>query len=216
MNKKMTKVFSSVFPSVVAKNQQELDVLLKNLAGVAKYLHLDIADGKFVSNTSLWFPFRLSRRFKYVAHLMVREPEKWIKMYGKKVEFYIVQAETVNLAEYIKKTKSQKKPVAFAINPETGVAKIKSFLKVIDYVLILTVHPGFYGAKYLKYPLKKISQIKRINPSLKVIVDGGMNPKTAKDAAKAGANYIISGSFITKAEKPKERMKIMEKAFDGR
>ena len=204
-----------VFPSVMAKNQQELDALLKNLSGVAKYLHLDIADGKFVSNTSLWFPFRLSKKFKYIAHLMVEEPEKWIKKHGKKVEFYIVQAETVDLADYIKKTRSQEKKVAFALNPETKVAKIKSFLKDIDYVLILTVHPGFYGAKYLKSPLKKISQLKRSNPKIKVIVDGGMNLRTVKEAAKAGADYIISGSFITKAEKPKERMNLMQKTFNS-
>ncbi|MDO8510680.1 MAG: hypothetical protein Q7S55_00785 [Nanoarchaeota archaeon] len=202
-----------VFPSVMAKNQKELDHLLKNLHGVADSLHLDVADGKFVPSTSLWFPFRLSKKFKYIAHLMVREPARWIKKYGKKVEFCIVQAESVDVADYVKNTKQQKRKVAFALNPETKVDLIKKHLKDIDYVLILTVHPGFYGAKYLSYPLKKILEIKKINPSVKVIVDGGMNPKTVKDAAKAGADWVISGSFITEAEKPKERMKMMEKAF---
>ena len=198
-----------VFPSVMAKNQQELDVMLKNLTGVAKYLHLDVADGKFVPSTSLWFPFRLSKKFKYIAHLMVREPTKWIKKHGKKVEFCIVQAEVVNIADYVKNAKAQKKKIAFALSPETKVDRIKKHLKDIDYVLILTVHPGFYGAKYLSYPLKKIREIKQINPRVKVIVDGGMNPQTVKEAAKAGADLVISGSFITEAEKPKERMKMM-------
>src|SRR3990167_7948224 len=175
-----------VFPSVMAKNQEELDLILDNLSGVAKYLHLDIADGKFVPNASLWFPFKLSKKFNYIAHLMVKDPEKWIKKHGKKVEFCIVQAETVNISDYIKKAKLQKRKVAFALNPETKVAEIKPSLKDIDYVLILTVHPGFYGAKYLKSPLKKITEIKKINPSVKIIIDGGMNPKTVKDAAKEG------------------------------
>jgi|SRR3989338_5574985 len=202
-----------VFPSVMAKSQQELDDKLKNLAGVAKYLHLDVADGKFVPNTSLWFPFKLSKKFKYIAHLMVKNPETWIKKHGKKVEFCIVQTEAVDVEKYLKETKSQKRKVAFALNPETKVKKIKNHLKDIDYVLILTVHPGFYGAKYLKYPLRKISEIKKINLKIKVIVDGGMNQKTAMEAAKAGADYIVSGSFITKAEKPKGRMRLMEKSF---
>ncbi len=202
-----------VFPSIMTKSQEELDAMLKNLNGAAKYLHLDVADGKFVPNTSLWFPFRLSSKFKYVAHLMVKEPEKWITKYGKRMEFCIVQAETVDILNYITKTKQQKKKVAFALNPETKVSSLKKYLKDIDYVLILTVHPGFYGGKYLKYPLKKIKEIKNINPKVKVIVDGGMNLKTVKDAARAGADYIVSGSFITKAEKPKERMKMMEQAF---
>ena len=205
-----------VFPSVMAKNQKELDYLLNNLHGVANSLHLDVADGKFVPSTSLWFPFRLCKEFKYIAHLMVREPAKWIKKHGKKVEFCIVQAEAVNIADYIKNMKAQKKKIAFALNPETKVDRIKKHLKDIDYVLILTVHPGFYGAKYLSYPLKKIREIKKTNPGVKVIVDGGMNHKTVKDAAKSGADQVISGSFITEAEKPKERMKMMEKAFDKR
>lgn len=205
-----------VFPSVMAKNQRELDEMLKNLAGVAPYLHLDVADGKFVLSKSLWFPFRLSSKFKYIAHLMVKEPEKWITKHGKKVEFCIVQAETVNVADYIKKTKLQKKKVAFALNPETKVSSIKKYLKDIDYVLILTVHPGFYGGKYLKAPLRKIKEIKKVNPKVKIIVDGGMNPKTARDSVKAGADYIVSGSFITKAQKPKERMREMEREFSGK
>ena len=147
---------------------------------------------------------------------MVREPAKWIKKHGKKVEFCIVQAEAVNIADYIKNMKAQKKKIAFALNPETKVSRIKKHLKDIDYVLILTVHPGFYGAKYLSYPLKKIREIKKINPQVKVIVDGGMNPKTVKDVAKAGADQVISGSFITEAEKPKERMKMMEEGFNKR
>ncbi len=203
----------TVFPSVMAKNQKELDQMLKNLHGVAKYLHLDIADGKFVPNASLWFPFRLSQKIKYIAHLMVKAPEKWIQKHGKKVEFCIVQAETVDIPSYIKKTKLQKRKVAFALNPETRVSTINNYLNDIDYVLILTVHPGFYGAKYLRYPLKKIKEIKKINPNIKVIVDGGMNSLTVKDAAKAGADHVVSGSFITKAEHPKERMKLMERSF---
>lgn len=202
-----------IFPSVMAKSQQKVDAILKNLHGVATYLHLDVADGKFVPNTSLWFPFRLSKKFKYNAHLMIKEPEKWIRKHGQKVEFCIVQAETVDVGDYVKKTKSKRKKVAFALNPETPISKIKKYLKEIDYVLILTVHPGFYGGKYLKAPLKKIKEIKKINPRVKVIVDGGMNPSTVKEAVKAGADFIVSGSFITKAEKPKERMKMLEKGF---
>ena len=203
----------NVFPSIMAKSQRELDDMLKNLVGVAKYLHLDVADGKFVPNTSLWFPFRLNSKFKYVAHLMVKEPEKWITKYGKRMEFCMVQAETVNVADYIKKTKQQKKKIAFALNPETKVSSLKKYLKDINYVLVLTVHPGFYGWKYLKYPLKKIKEIKNINPKVKVIVDGGMNPTTVKDAVRAGADYIVVGSYLAKADDVKKRMKVLEKKF---
>ena len=101
-----------------------------------------------------------------------------------------------------------------ALNPETKAKKVTKYLQVIAYVLILTVHPGFYGAKYLQYPLKKIKEIKKINPDTRIIVDGGMNTGTVQDAIKAGADYVVSGSFITKAENPKERMEQLERRFN--
>lgn len=200
-----------IFPSVMAKNQQQLDTLLKKFKGVSTYLHLDVADGKFVANKSLWFPFTLSSKFKYIAHLMVVRPEKWIKKHGKKVEFYIVQAEVVKVGKYILDTKKRRKKVAFALNPETKVSKIKKYLKEVDYVLILTVHPGFYGSMYLNYPLKKIKEIKKLNPKVKVIVDGGINLSTIKEAVKVGADHIVVGSYLAKAGNPKKVMKELER-----
>ncbi|MDP3734756.1 MAG: hypothetical protein Q8R37_06000 [Nanoarchaeota archaeon] len=203
-----------IFPSVMAKNQQELASFWKRLAGVAKTVHLDIADGAFVPNKSLWFRFQLSPHFKYAAHLMIQHPEQWITKNGSKVDLCIVHWETINNVEaFIDWMRQRKKKIAFALNPETNVRKIKPYLNDIDYILVLTVHPGFYGGRYLKTPLKKIKQIKKINPRMKIIVDGGMNPVRVKDAVRAGADYVVSGSFITKAENPKERMKLMEHNF---
>ncbi|PIN87428.1 hypothetical protein COV12_03970 [Candidatus Woesearchaeota archaeon CG10_big_fil_rev_8_21_14_0_10_32_24] len=90
---------------------------------------------------------------------------------------------------------------------------MKDDLTYVDHVLVLTVHPGFYGAKYMKTPLKKIAQIKRINPKIKVLVDGGMNPVTIKDAVKAGADAVVSGSFISKSESPKKAMRELRKSL---
>ena len=82
-------------------------------------------------------------------------------------------------------------------------------IKDIDYILILTVHPGFYGAKYLRGPLRKIKQIKKMNSKIKIIVDGGMKPSTIRDAR--GADFFVSGSFISKAENPKKAVRELEK-----
>ena len=198
----------------MAKNQQGLTQLLKKLTGVAKTLHLDIADGKFVPSKSLHFPFRLSKKFRYNAHLMIKNPEKWIEKHGKKVDLCISQWETVkDKDKFITFLKKKNKKVAFALKPETKVNGLKNYLKDIDTILILTVHPGFYGAKYLKTPLKKIVQIKKINPKIKIIVDGSMNPKTIKGAARAGADYFVSGSFVSKSENPKNAIKELKDKF---
>jgi len=197
-----------IWPSIMAKSQKELNQDLKNLQGAAKTVHLDIVDGKFAASKTLQFPFRLSKKFKYNAHLMVKNPEKWIDKYGSRVDFYIVHFEQINnVSDYIKRTKQKKKKVAFAILPETKIKDLKNYLQDIDYILILTVHPGFYGSRFLPRNLKKIAQVKKLNSKVKVIVDGGMSPKTIGRAV--GADYFVSGSFITKAEKPKERIKML-------
>lgn len=202
-----------IFPSIVAKSQKELGQDLKHLKGVAKELHLDVVDGKFAPNHSLDFKFKLSSKFKYNAHLMIKHPEAWIKAHWEKIELFIPQFEELkDFERYEHWMRQTRRKVAFAIKPKTKVSKIKLFLKDVDYVLVLTVHPGFYGSKFLPEQLEKVSQIKKFNPKIKIIVDGGMNPDTIKLARKAGADLFVSGSYTTKAEKPKERMKSLIKA----
>ncbi len=193
-----------IFPSIIAKNQQELDAQLKRLTGAAKTLHLDIVDGKFAPNRSLDFPFKLSHQYKYQAHLMIRNPEQWIQKHGHKVDLCILQAEETDLCCYVPWMKREKKKVAFALKPETPVTVVKPYLQDIDYILLLTVHPGFYGAPFLSAPLKKVREIKKLNPKIKVIVDGGMNPQMIKEAKKAGADLFVSGSYIMKNHSPKK------------
>ncbi|MFH1275998.1 MAG: hypothetical protein ABIH82_02715 [Candidatus Woesearchaeota archaeon] len=212
---------TKIWPSIVAKDQKELDFFYKKMKGVTKTLHLDIVDGKFAPNHSLNFNFKLSKEFDYVAHLMVKEPENWIKKNlpkydGKKngkINLVIPHFEAFkNVEKYIKETKQRKQKVAFAILPETKIKTIKKYLHDLDYILVLTVHPGFYGSKYLVRNWK-IRKIKKINPNIKIIDDGGMTPKTIKQASKAGADYFISGSFVTKSDNPKEQIKKLKKSL---
>jgi len=197
-----------ILPSIMAKNQKELNSDFKKLSGVVKHLHLDIVDGKFAPNRVMMFPFKLKKEFNYSAHLMMKNPEKWIEKNRKNIELLIPQFEELKSVEkYIKKMKSKGKKVAFAVKPETKVKDIKPYLNNVDLVLVLTVHPGFYGAKYLKSNLKKVTQIKKINPKVKIIVDGGMHPNTIGGAANAGADFFVSGSYTTKADKPRISIK---------
>lgn len=208
----------TIIPSVIAKNQNELDAYLKKLHGIAKTVHLDVIDGKFAPNHSLQFPFRLPNEFSYQAHLMMKRPERWIekhlKRHAGKIKLFIPHLKEVqDHAAYIKWLKAHKKKVAFALNPEMTVRHIQKHIKNIDYILILTVHPGFYGSKYLKSELRKIPAIKKANPKVKIIVDGGMNPWTIADAAKAGADFFVSGSYIMQNSHTGKAMKELEKAL---
>ena len=105
--------------------------------------------------------------------------------------------------------------MAFALKPETPIATLKPFLPEIDYVLILTVHPGFYGAEYLPEQLQKVRELKRLNQKVKIIVDGGMNPENIGDATRAGTDYFISGSYLSKSDEPKKAYKKLVEVVKG-
>ncbi len=202
-----------IIPSVMAKNQKELDELLRTLRGVSASIHLDVVDGKFASNKSLMFPFRLRSGFRYNVHLMVEKPEKWIATHGQNVNLCIVQLETLkDILLFIQMMKKSKKKIAIALKPSTSVAVLKPYIHLIDYALVLTVKPGFYGSTFLARELRKVNAIKKMNPNVKVFVDGHMNPKTIGQAVKAGADVIISGSYVTLAENPKRAMKELHHA----
>lgn len=206
-----------IVPSIICSSQKELDEMIAKINPYVSLVQLDIMDGKFVRNKSLWFDFKLkNKKIKYEAHLMVQEPERWINGHGQKVDTIIFPYESLQernrekeneqIFDLIKKIKNKRKKVGMAINPETRAEKIFPYLEELDQVTVLTVHPGRYGAKFLPKMLKKVQEIRKRNKKIIIEVDGGINPQTIRGAAKAGANYFVSGSFVTKAEKPKERI----------
>ncbi len=198
----------------MSKSQKELAQDFKNLKGAAKILHLDVVDGKCAKNKTFQFPFKLNKQFNYQAHLMIKNPERWIWENLKKINLFIPHFEEIKQPEkYIKWIKSKKKKIAFAIRPETKIKKLEHLLLKLNYLLILTVKPGFYGSRFLSRNLKKIKQAKKLNPKIKIIVDGGMSPRTIKQAKKAGADFFVSGSYTTKADNPGERIKSLMKAM---
>lgn len=202
-----------ITPSIMAKSQTELTLLVKKLKGTTKALHLDIADGKCVPSKSLWFPFRVPKTFFYSAHLMIKHPLAWIKKHPK-LDLYIVQAEEItNWSEYLDYTKQHNLKRAVAIPPGFNIKKLLPYLNQIQYILILTVKPGFYGAPFVPKALTTIKVLKKHNPKLKVIVDGHMNPKNIPLAKKAGGDYFISGSYVTLADDPEQAMKELKGAL---
>ena len=143
---------------------------------------------------------------------MIEQPEKWIKKNLEDFDLFLPHIEKLSdIDNYYTWITKYKKPFAFALLPETKVSTIKEFVLKAKYILVLTVHPGFYGNTFLPAQIKKISQIKKINPNVKIIVDGGMNPKRIVLAKKAGADIFISGSYVMKSDDPKKRLKELEK-----
>ncbi len=206
-----------IIPSIMARKQSEFNFLIVKLGDVAPVLHLDVVDGKFARNHSLDFDLKImntKRGYHYQMHLMVQHPERWVKRYWGVVDLFIPQIEALkHKARYIHDMKKKGRKIAFALLPGTKISDLVAYVKKADYVLVLTVEPGFYGGKFLSRQLKKIRQIKRINPQVKVMVDGGMNPDTIQLASKAGADFFVSGHFVSQAKDPKKALKELEKAW---
>ena len=113
------------------------------------------------------------------------------------------------LKSLAKEIRKKKKKVWIVLNPQTSVKKIEDYLGLIDGVLIMTVTPGKYGSKFQPAMLKKINQIKKLNPSIMVGVDGGVNDKTILKIHKAGADSFVSGSYLQKSDNPKKAIKFL-------
>lgn len=211
MNKK-------IIPAIIAKNQDELDERLSKVLGYVEVVQLDVMDDKFVPNMSLFFDFSLPETSTHFeAHLMVQDPEDWVRKYGSKVDTVLVHFESdFKLDRIIELVKQQGKRFGFVLNPETSVDDISGVLDELDQVLIMTVKPGFYGSPFLPEMVEKIRVLRSLKPMLDIEVDGGITDKTIGVVDQAGANLFVSGSYIVKAGNVAGAIKSLKKVIMGK
>lgn len=194
-------------PSILACDYNILGAQVKEAyeAG-AKYMHLDVMDGLFVPSISLGMPviksLRKSTDVIFDTHLMINEPIRYIDDFvdaGSDIITFHVEA-TDKVEETINKIKEANIKAGIVINPETPVEKIKPYLDKVDMVLIMSVHPGFGGQKYIPEVTEKIKEARKLIDEsgfdIELEVDGGVNLSNVKEVLKAGANVIVAGSAV--------------------
>ncbi len=190
---------AEIIPAVLVKTKEALLDCVNKVSPYARTIHIDVMDNKFVPNLTIGLEelSHLPKNLKYEFHWMVRKPEKWIKEV-KGAHLHLVHIETVNWNwEEIKKAVEKAGgKLGLAINPETSLAKIIPYIKDAERILIMSVHPGFSGQKYIKETEEKISLLRKKFPKLAIEVDGGINGETAASAVKAGGNRIVAASAI--------------------
>jgi len=187
-----------IVPAIIAKSQIELDEMLDKLKGNVKRVQLDVMDGKFVPNTSLFFDFKIPNGFEYEAHLMIENPLEWIALNSNRIETAIIHIETIKqVNEAIEFTRKKGMKVSLALRPETPITALPP-LKKIDGVLILTVEPGHYciNKEFMPEPLEKIKSLREMDSRISIEVDGCINPRNARLAKDSGANVFAAGSYI--------------------
>ena len=195
----MSAPINEILPAVIASDQQGLDEMLVKVKDFADNIMLDLMDGKFVPASSLDFTMKLPPGPRYQFHIMAVDPIDRLMKSPAEVDAVILHAESLeSIPEAIQAAKKKGVKLFIALNPETSVDVVKPYLDDLDGVLIMSVHPGQYGAKFLPEQLEKVKAIRAISKTITIEVDGGMNDKSMGQAVAAGANQIASGSYIMK------------------
>tara|TARA_Y100000815_G_scaffold101998_1_gene90817 strand:- start:529 stop:1188 length:660 start_codon:yes stop_codon:yes gene_type:complete len=198
-----------ISPSILSADFSQLGNEIRRLEeGGADMIHVDVMDGHFVPNLTIGPPvikaLRNYTKLPFDVHLMIKPVHKYIKSYAEAgANIITIHPEaTDNLKDSIKHIKELGKKVGVSLNPDTKTDIIKEFLSELDLILIMSVHPGFGGQKFIPEVLSKIEELKDIklkeNLKFDIEVDGGIDFNNSKLVVKAGANILVSGTTIFK------------------
>ena len=200
-----------ILPSILSADFANLERDVRELEQIGiDMFHIDVIDGNFVPNISFGFPIIKAIRSKtdkiFDCHLMIARPEEYVERFCNAgcdmVSFHI---EATNHADrVIQIIKNSGKKAGIVLNPQTPIESVKYLLPKLDYVLIMTVNPGFGGQKFIPEMLEKIEELAKIREekgySFLIQVDGGVNVETSKLCRDKGADLLVCGSFLFGAE----------------
>lgn len=208
-------------PSILAADFTELGKQMKMTEdNGAEYLHFDVMDGMFVPSISFGMPVlkSIKKATNQImdAHLMVQEPIRYIESFKEAgadyVTVHLEACEDVHAT--LDKIRACGMKVGLSICPETPAESVREYLPKIDMLLVMSVHPGFGGQKFIPESLDKIRVIRGMiteeGLSVDIEVDGGIYLTNVREVLDAGANVIVAGSAVFKGDPAENTKKFME------
>lgn len=208
-------------PSILSADFNVLGEQIQTVAkSGAQYIHVDVMDGIFVPSISYGMPViksvRKSTDAVFDVHLMITEPVRYIRDFvDSGADIITVHVEACkDIDETIRDIKACGVRAAVAINPETPVDKIMPYLDDIDMALVMSVHPGFGGQKFIPDVLDKVRIIRSYyrdnNMDKDIEIDGGINFDNLPEVLEAGANVIVAGSSVYRGDAAANTKKFLE------
>ena len=177
------------------------------------YLHMDVMDGHFVPNLTMGPD--LVKSLDGIApldvHLMVTDPIDFIEDFRDAgAEIITVHVEANNPLKALESIKKNNIKAGIAINPSTPENSIEPFIDLVDLILVMSVEPGYCGQEFHEDAVERVRHYKEAYPNKIIEVDGGVGPSNSERLADAGADILVAGSAIFKADDPIEIVKIMK------
>ena len=210
----MIKISPSILSADFAYLARDIQAI-----STADYVHVDVMDGLFVPNISIGIPvvksIRPTTSLPLDVHLMIDRPVRYVEQFcdaGGDIITCHVEADTEeNIHEALRRIHAKGKKAGVVVKPKTPASAVLPFISECDIILVMTVEPGFGGQKFMADMMPKVQEIRRyidaMNPGCELEVDGGVDPATCKICVASGANVLVAGSAVYKAEDIPARIK---------
>ena len=195
-----------IAPSILSANFQKLQEEVAAVEPYADWLQVDVMDGHFVPNLSFGAPVAkwIDTTLPLDIHLMVDNPadriEEFLEIGAAHITFHAEVTDPEDRDALVAAIRDGGATAGVAINPDTPLEEVQDMLNEIDLLLVMSVNPGFGGQEFIEDVLEKVRAARTSHPDLMIQMDGGVDEATAQKCREAGANNLVSGSYIFQSE----------------